>query len=54
MLMRKIIAVYPENHTKHINIHVEQKHGFLNVQAGGTNSDYFTELKRFQNTGIRS
>jgi hypothetical protein len=36
MLFREIIAVYCENHTKHINTLCEQNKGFLNVKSNGT------------------
>jgi hypothetical protein len=35
-LFKEIIAVYSENHTKHINTLCEQNAGLLNATAGGT------------------
>jgi len=36
MLYREIIAVYSENHTKHVNTLCGQKVELLNVKHGGT------------------
>jgi hypothetical protein len=38
MLLREIIAVYTENHTKSINILCDQYSELLTVKAGGTYS----------------
>jgi lipoate-protein ligase B len=43
-LFREIIAVYSENHTKHMNTICEQNAELSNVQAGGTYS-YHCALK---------
>jgi hypothetical protein len=40
MLFRKIIAVYCETHTEHINTLCGQILDFLNVKAGGTCSNH--------------
>jgi hypothetical protein len=48
MLSREIIAVYTNNHTKHINTLRGQKAGFQNVEAGGTYS-----LQDFKDKGGR-
>jgi hypothetical protein len=40
MLFREIIAVYSEDHTKHVNALCGQNVELLNVKAGGTYSNH--------------
>jgi hypothetical protein len=41
MLFREIIAVYSENHKKHMNIFYGQNAELLNIKAGGTNRCHY-------------
>jgi hypothetical protein len=40
ILYREIIAVFSQNHTKHINTLCGQNTEFVNVKGGGTYSDH--------------
>jgi hypothetical protein len=44
MLFKEVVAVYSENHTKHISTFCEQNADFLIIKAAGTNN-YHWALK---------